>query len=113
VADVVAVRATKHLRIELAYPGKLTTTSKGDSVRRVQEWLTFHDIGTRIDGDFGPATATALTLSPAPTARPALLNVRRVEANTDASYRHHPLEMNLLSADHRYLEFRPLGILLP
>lgn len=37
---------------------------KGDAqglhVKRVQEWLTFHGFGTGIDGDYGPATATAV-----------------------------------------------------
>jgi len=45
---------------ELVYPGKLSIGKTGRGVQRVQEWLTFHDVGTLVDGEFGPATALAL-----------------------------------------------------
>ncbi|QGZ59365.1 peptidoglycan-binding domain-containing protein [Paraburkholderia acidiphila] len=45
---------------ELAYPGALSTGSKGPGVKRVQEWLCYHGFGTAIDSDFGSATAAAL-----------------------------------------------------
>ena len=30
--------------------------SRGQTVKRIQEWLNFHDCRTSIDSDFGPAT---------------------------------------------------------
>src|SRR5438270_9761897 len=42
-----------------------TPVGKGDSgagVRRAQEWLTLHDISIVVDGQFGPATETAVRL---------------------------------------------------
>ncbi|MHC4482387.1 MAG: peptidoglycan-binding protein [Planctomycetota bacterium] len=34
--------------------------SKGKDVKRVQEWLTLHDIAVAVDGAFGPATEAAV-----------------------------------------------------
>ena len=42
---------------ELTFPGALEVGSHGVGVRRVQEWLCHHDIGTKIDDDYGSATA--------------------------------------------------------
>lgn len=38
----------------------LALGASGDAVRRVQEWLTIGRIGVKIDGNFGPATDTAV-----------------------------------------------------
>lgn len=38
----------------------LALGASGDAVRRVQEWLTLGRIGVSIDGQFGPATDTAV-----------------------------------------------------
>lgn len=45
---------------ELLFPGKLVVGAKGSSVRRVQEWLTYHEFPVAIDGEFGPAMRHAL-----------------------------------------------------
>lgn len=48
-------------RAELQFLAILSVGSKGPGVRRVQEWLSLHGSGTTIDGDFGSATAHALS----------------------------------------------------
>lgn len=45
---------------EYTYTGNVERGAKGPKVTFVQEWLTLHNCGTAIDGDFGPATATAV-----------------------------------------------------
>jgi len=45
---------------ELAFPGALSVGSKGPGVKRIQEWLSYHNFGTAIDSEFGSATAAAL-----------------------------------------------------
>lgn len=50
-----------HVQAELQFPGNIAKPQKGMAVRRVQEWLSFHGHGTAIDGEFGDATATALS----------------------------------------------------
>jgi hypothetical protein len=49
------------VKAELEYPGALTNGTSGMAVRRLQEWLTFHDCATVIDDDFGGGTERALT----------------------------------------------------
>lgn len=46
---------------ETAYPGPLQQHDHSVAVKRLQEWLTFHQYGLVIDGDYGPATHQALT----------------------------------------------------
>ncbi|GEC65654.1 peptidoglycan-binding domain-containing protein [Raoultella terrigena] len=45
------------IKREIDFPGPLGIGSKGEGVKRVQEWLYHHNVGTKIDGDYGPATA--------------------------------------------------------
>lgn len=45
---------------ELQTPGLLKIGSKGEDVRRIQEWLNLHGHGVAVDGDFGPATEKAI-----------------------------------------------------
>ena len=45
---------------ELAFTNGLRLGSKGLAVKRLQEWLNLAGNGITIDGDFGPATASAL-----------------------------------------------------
>lgn len=49
-----------HIAAETRFPGALGSGASGDSVRRLQEWLTFHGFGTPIDGAFGTATERSL-----------------------------------------------------
>jgi hypothetical protein len=49
------------IRAELDLLDMLSVGSKGPGVKRVQEWLSLHGIGTTIDGDFGTATAHAVS----------------------------------------------------
>ncbi|MGP1994067.1 peptidoglycan-binding domain-containing protein [Zobellia laminariae] len=41
---------------ETTFPGEIRKGQRGKKVKRVQEWLSFHDFKTSTDGDFGPAT---------------------------------------------------------
>lgn len=41
---------------EITYPGEIKKGQRGKKAKRVQEWLSFHNFKTSIDGDFGPAT---------------------------------------------------------
>jgi Predicted Peptidoglycan domain len=45
---------------ELAFTAGLVRGSKGNAVKRLQEWLCLHGHSIVIDGDFGPATLAAL-----------------------------------------------------
>ncbi|NYE24530.1 peptidoglycan-binding domain-containing protein [Pigmentiphaga litoralis] len=45
---------------ELTFTGEQSTGSSGLAVKRLQEWLCYHDCSTPIDSDFGPATQAAL-----------------------------------------------------
>lgn len=68
----------KHISDELAFPGALgvgdggkKSKKQGAAVRRVQEWLNFHDAATGLDGDFGDSTATMLAAFQERLGRPA------------------------------------------
>jgi len=39
----------------------LARDATGEAVRHIQEWLTFHGLGLKIDGEFGAATETAVS----------------------------------------------------
>ncbi len=41
---------------ELMFTKMVKTGDRGRDVKLAQEWLSFHGLGTAIDGDFGPAT---------------------------------------------------------
>ena len=46
-----------YIRREIDPPSKpIGRGAKNQTVKRIQEWLNFHDCRTAIDGDFGPAT---------------------------------------------------------
>ncbi len=45
-----------YVRAELVLEGVLSNGARGQDVRRVQEWLTFHDFRVEIDGVFGAGT---------------------------------------------------------
>lgn len=45
-----------HLVQELTLGAEVRRNQIGSSVKRIQEWLTFHHFATTIDSDFGPAT---------------------------------------------------------
>lgn len=45
---------------EITFPGTITSGDKGVKVKRVQEWLCFHNSQTGIDSDFGSATDLAV-----------------------------------------------------
>ena len=51
---------TSSSQAELAYPGPLAQAAQGDGVKRLQEWLTLSGRGLVLNGDFGPATDTAV-----------------------------------------------------
>lgn len=48
------------VKAELAFTGTIKAPMKGMGARRIQEWLSFHGCRTGIDGDYGPATTTAV-----------------------------------------------------
>ena len=53
----------KSAQAELAFPGEVAAGSKDKAaVRRVQEWCTFHDCATPVDGGFGDGTRRAVVL---------------------------------------------------
>lgn len=41
---------------EITYPGEIKKGQRGKKSKRVQEWVSFHNFKTVIDGDYGPAT---------------------------------------------------------
>lgn len=41
---------------ELLFDGELKRDKRGNSVRRIQEWLSLRSIGLVVDGHFGAAT---------------------------------------------------------
>jgi len=45
---------------ETRFATSLARDATGETVRHVQEWLTFHGLGLKIDGEFGAATETAV-----------------------------------------------------
>lgn len=45
-----------HVFQELEFVGTIKKGDTGFPVKRVQEWLSYHDFATTIDSDFGPAT---------------------------------------------------------
>ncbi|MGI0488547.1 peptidoglycan-binding domain-containing protein [Pantanalinema rosaneae CENA516] len=45
-----------HLAQELSLGTEIHQNQAGKQVKRVQEWLTFHNFATAIDSEFGPAT---------------------------------------------------------
>jgi hypothetical protein len=45
---------------ETQFAKPLVRDATGEVVRHVQEWLTFHGLGLKIDGEFGPATEMAV-----------------------------------------------------
>lgn len=46
---------------ELTFPGVIAKGTKGKKARLVQEWLGLNGHGVSIDGDYGPATAAAVS----------------------------------------------------
>lgn len=48
------------IRNEVEFGGKQKIGARGKPVRRIQEWLGLHGISVVIDGDFGPATQSAI-----------------------------------------------------
>lgn len=46
---------------EMQFAAALGRDATGEAVRHVQEWLTFHGFGLKIDGEFGPATEMAVS----------------------------------------------------
>ncbi len=48
------------IKKEVNFPGEVSFGARGEDVRRVQEWLNLHGFGVVVDGDFGPATQTAV-----------------------------------------------------
>jgi peptidoglycan hydrolase-like protein with peptidoglycan-binding domain len=50
---------TKAAKKELQFPGDIKRGDKNAAVRRMQEWLCFHDFHVGIDDGFGPATESA------------------------------------------------------
>jgi hypothetical protein len=55
-----ATEYPSHVTKELTFPGQVQNGAGGMTVRRVQEWVTFHGFPTPVDGDFGPATETCV-----------------------------------------------------
>ena len=51
---------TVRLPAEAVYAGDVTAGASGPRARLVQEWLTLGGVGVMVDGEFGPATATAV-----------------------------------------------------
>ncbi|MCG7985189.1 MAG: peptidoglycan-binding protein [Candidatus Thiodiazotropha lotti] len=50
-------KVPSYIRREIDPPSKTVKRgSRGQAVKRIQEWLNFHDCRTSIDADFGPAT---------------------------------------------------------
>ena len=50
-----------YIRREIDAPKKVVKQGiRNSTVRRIQEWLNFHECRTVIDGDFGPATAACV-----------------------------------------------------
>lgn len=45
---------------EISMESEIQAGMNGKDVRRVQEWLTLHEHGVVVDGDFGPATQQAV-----------------------------------------------------
>ncbi|WP_434639463.1 peptidoglycan-binding domain-containing protein [Klebsiella sp. I138] len=56
-----ATQYSNAVKNELNFPGPLQAGSKGLGARRVQEWLSHHNVGTKIDGDYGPATTSCVS----------------------------------------------------
>lgn len=54
-------KVPRYIRDELENGGEILERGRrGMKVRRVQEWLCYHDCRTGIDGDYGPATAACV-----------------------------------------------------
>ena len=52
-----------YIRREIDAPKKVVKQGiRNSTVRRIQEWLNFHECRTVIDGDFGPSTELAVRL---------------------------------------------------
>jgi hypothetical protein len=50
-------KVPRYVRQEVDPPRRMVTRgAKNSTVKRIQEWLNFHDCRTGIDSDFGPAT---------------------------------------------------------
>lgn len=50
-------RVPSYVRKEIQAPKKLVKSgSRGMTVKRIQEWLQYHEYSTAIDADYGPAT---------------------------------------------------------
>ena len=55
-------KVPRYIRNEIDQPDKaIKQGEKGKRVKRVQEWLDFHNFRTTIDEDFGPATKRCVT----------------------------------------------------
>lgn len=54
-------KVPSYIRREIETPAKVVSSgAKNTTVRRIQEWLNFHQCRTVIDGAFGPATAACV-----------------------------------------------------
>lgn len=51
-----------YLKNETGFVSSLSTGARGAGVRRVQEWVSYHGDQTVVDGDYGPATETAVKM---------------------------------------------------
>lgn len=56
---------------ETQFSVALARDATGESVRHIQEWLTFHGLGLKIDGEFGAATEAAVVAFQKRSALPA------------------------------------------
>lgn len=53
---------TPAVKEENTYPQVIKIGQYGIKAKRVHEWVSFHNFGTAIDGDFSPATLACARL---------------------------------------------------
>jgi hypothetical protein len=58
--SAVASFAAPVIARETQFAAPLSLGAAGQAVRHAQEWLTFHGLGLKVDGEFGPATQAAV-----------------------------------------------------